>query len=163
MVFKRNVLWFAESRVNAPRLMWWRRKDLREMLKKIGLSAVALFGILLIAPAQQAKAGVHFGIGVGAAPAVPYYGYAAPAPDPYYAPQYDPYAYDYTTPYAAPYVAPTYAYPYSYGGYYGGGGWGGHHRDWDDHRGWGGGHREGRGGGGHEFRGGHGGGWGHRR
>jgi hypothetical protein len=127
------------------------------MLKKLGLSAIALLGILLIAPAQQAKAGVHFGIGVGVAPAVPYYGYAAPpAPDPYYSAPYDPYAYGYNTPYVAPYVTPSYVYPYSYGGYYGGG-WGrgyGHDYRGAYRGGWGGGH---------EFRGGHGGGWGHRR
>src|SRR6185437_8564951 len=157
MVFKRNVLSFAESAGHAARPMLWRRKDLREMLKKLGLSAIALFGILLIVPAQQAKAGVHVGIGVGGAPAAPYYGYAAP--DPYYAAPYDSYAYDYTTPYVAPYVAPTYVYPYSYGGYRGG--WG--HGDRREYHG--GYHDAYRGGwrGGHEFRGGHDGGWGHHR
>jgi hypothetical protein len=131
------------------------------MLKKLGLSAIALLGILLIAPAQQAKAGVHVGFGVGVAPAVPYYGYAAPpAPDPYYAVPYDPYAYDYTTPYVAPYVAPAYVYPYTYGGYYGGWGHGYRH---EFHGGYHDAYRGGWGGGHHEFRGGHGGGWGHRR
>ena len=55
------------------------------MLKKIGIPAIALLGILAMAP-HQAKAGVRFGVYVGApvytAPVYPVYPpvVAAPAP-----------------------------------------------------------------------------------
>jgi hypothetical protein len=39
---------------------------MRKMLKKIGLSMMALFGLLALAPLNQAKAAVRFGVYVGA-------------------------------------------------------------------------------------------------
>jgi hypothetical protein len=60
-----------------------------KMLKKIGLPMMALFGLLALAPLNQAKAAVRFGVFVGA----PAYTY----------PVYPPY----------PVVpAPAYVYPY---------------------------------------------------
>ena len=50
------------------------------MLKKIGLPAIALMGILAMAP-HQANAAVRFGVGVAvAAPAYPVYSDCRPAP-----------------------------------------------------------------------------------
>ncbi len=96
------------------------------MLKKIGISTLALaVGLLMFNPAP-AKAGVRFGVSVGTPPV-----YSYPA---------DPYAYP--VPYAYPYdyyaVPPTYVYP-GYGFSYGFG--------WDHDRG------EFRDHGNHEFRG----------
>jgi hypothetical protein len=128
------------------------------MLKKLGIPTLAIAAMLGLAGAAPAKAGIHFGIGIGG-PA-----YVAPYanPYPYAATPYDPYAY--AAPYADPYAyggyADPYYYstPYPYGGFY----YGGHdfdhfggHRDFRGHEG---GHFEGGGhfGGGHA--GGHGGG-----
>ena len=61
--------------------MKWRMK---QMLKKIGLPAIALMGVLAMAP-HQAKAAVRFGVVVGApvcAPAYPVYPQVAVAPAP---------------------------------------------------------------------------------
>ena len=60
------------------------------MLKKIGLPMMALFGLLAVAPLNQAKAAVRFGV-YGGAPAYTY-------------PVYPPYP-------VAP--APAYVYPYA--------------------------------------------------
>jgi hypothetical protein len=77
-----------------------------KMFKKIGFTAAALFGLLLMGSAKPAKAEVHFGIYLG-------------APAPAYSYPVDPYAYSYPYSYAAPayvYPAPTYVAPYySYG------------------------------------------------
>lgn len=87
------------------------------MLKKMGFTAVALFGLLVMLNPAPADAQVRFGVAVGVPASV--YRYAAP---PVYAP-YDPYyvapAYPY---YPAPYyAAPVYGYGYGFGyGYRGG-------------------------------------------
>jgi len=87
------------------------------MFKKLGIPVVALLAALTVMNPTPAKAGVHFGFGIYAAPPV----YQAPVyPDYYYA---NPYSYNYD-----------YAYPGYYGGYYGPTYYG--HRDWDDHRGY---------------------------
>jgi hypothetical protein len=56
---------------------------MKKMLKKIGLPMMALFGLLALAPLNQAKAAVRFGVYVGA-PAYTYPVYPAypvvPAP-----------------------------------------------------------------------------------
>jgi hypothetical protein len=74
------------------------------MLKKIGIPLLTLAAMLVLVPAPQAKAGVRFGVYVGA-PA-----YVAPAP-------VFPYAYPapgYYTAYPAyPYPAPAYVSPYA--------------------------------------------------
>ena len=67
------------------------------MLKRIGLPAIALLGMLTMAAAPAAQAGVRFGVYFGG-PA-PVYRYAPP-PVPYYAAPAPAYAY------------PNYAYPY---------------------------------------------------
>jgi hypothetical protein len=60
-----------------PRRMNWRMK---KMLKKIGLPAIALLGLLAMAP-HQANAAVRFGVVVGApAYAYPAYPVCPPAP-----------------------------------------------------------------------------------
>src|SRR5258706_5922838 len=76
------------------------------MLKKIGISTLALVAMLIMFSPAQAQAGVRFGVAIGTPPV-----YAYPA---------DPYAYP--VPYAYPYdyyaVPPTYVYPgfgFSYG------------------------------------------------
>jgi len=87
------------------------------MLKKIGIPLLTLAALLTVVPPQQAKAGVRFGVYLGA-PA-----YVAPAP------VYPPYPYPYVAPapvYPAP--APAYVYPSPV--------WRGHdwdHRDWRGH------------------------------
>ena len=117
------------------------------MLKRVGIPMLALGAMLLVLPAKQAKAGVHFGIGIAAPTCV------APAPvyrQPYVAPAPD---YDY-------YAAPTYVYPYTNYG------WDGHayHRDHDDDHGRGAwGHGGERGGFGHDGNFAHGGNHGGRR
>ncbi len=80
------------------------------MLKKIGLSAIALAGSLLMAVPSPAAAKVRFGITVGTP------GYVYPA-DPYAYNYRDPYNYGSAAPaYVAPgYVAPYYGYSYSWG------------------------------------------------
>jgi len=112
------------------------------MLKKIGISTLALVALLVMANPAPAKAEVRFGLSLGVPPV-----YSYPA-DPYAYPA--PYAYPYNY-YATP---PTYIYPapaYGYGFNYR---FGGHDRDrryfeQRDHE-----RRE------HDFRGGEGG---HRR
>ncbi len=121
------------------------------MLKKIGIPALALLAAMVFMTPAPAQAGVHFGVGVYAAP--PVYSYAAPVyPNPYYAPPVYPYDYGYAYP----------AYGYGgvgvYGGYYGGHGYYGH----DYNRGYYGGGRSYYGGG-HGYSGGHSYGGGHRR
>jgi hypothetical protein len=79
--------------------MEWR---MMKMLKKIGLPMMALFGLLALAPLNQAKAAVRFGVYVGApAYTYPVYPSYPVAPAPAYV-------------YAAPVVpAPAYVYPYA--------------------------------------------------
>jgi hypothetical protein len=123
------------------------------MLKQLGITTMALAGLLGMAAPKKADARVHFGVYLGG----PAYTYpvapVAPVPAaPYaYAPDYGYYG---DPAYAAPapaYVEPYYAAP-SYGFGIGIGGWGHDHDHWGGH--------EFRG---HEnFRGGHEGG-GHRR
>lgn len=86
------------------------------MLKKIGIPVVALLAMAAFAAPSPARAGVHFGVGIYAAPPV----YTVPAP--VYPDYYYDAPYTYTTPY------PAYGY-YGYGGrdYY-------RHYDRDDHR-----------------------------
>jgi hypothetical protein len=77
------------------------------MLKKIGIPLLTLAALLIVMPTPQAKAGVRFGVYLGApayvAPAPVYPpAYVAPAPG-YYNP-YPAYAYP---------VAPAYVYPYA--------------------------------------------------
>jgi hypothetical protein len=84
------------------------------MLKKIGFPLVALLALFLLIPTPQAKAGVHFGIGIGVPaypvyPAYPAYGYADPYG--YYNYSYPAYSYPYVTP-----VYPNYSYGYGYRG-----------------------------------------------
>jgi hypothetical protein len=75
------------------------------MLKKIGIPVVAILAAFILTNPKPAQAGVHFGIGIYAAP--PVYTYAVPAySENYYA---DPYGYNS--------VDPGYVY---YGGNYGG-------------------------------------------
>ena len=50
------------------------------MLKRIGLPMMALFGVLALAPLNQAKAAVRFGVYVGA----PVYNCPLPPPPVYY-------------------------------------------------------------------------------
>ena len=79
--------------------MHWEGK----MLKKIGFTTAALFGLLLMGSARPAKAEVHFGIYLGA----PAYTYPV-----------DPYAYSYPYGYSGPayvYRQPAYVAPYAYG------------------------------------------------
>ena len=94
------------------------------MLKKIGLTTLALAGMLAFAAPRKAEARPHIGVYFG----TPAYTY--------------PYAYGYPYYYDYGYPGPAYVSPY-YGNY--GWGWGGHDRD-DWGRGF---HRELRGG--HEF------------
>jgi len=79
------------------------------MLKKIGFPMMALFGLLAVAPLNQAKAAVRFGVYVGG-PAYTYPVYppypVAPAP-----------AYVYPAPVVP---APAYVYPYGAGIWVGG-------------------------------------------
>ena len=102
------------------------------MLKKIGLSAIALAAVLFLAAPHQASAAVRFGVSIGA----PAYTYPV-NPGPYaYGYSTDPYAYpNYDYPYpAVPYAYPT---PGSVAPYYSYG-WGGHERhEWQEHE-----HRE---------------------
>ncbi len=74
------------------------------MLNKIGIPLLTLAAMLILIPAPQAKAGVRFGVYLGApsyvAPA-PVYPYAYPAPG-----YYNAYP-------AYPYPAPAYVYPYA--------------------------------------------------
>ena len=88
------------------------------MLKKIGIPVVALLALAAIISPAPAKAEVHFGVGVYAAP--PVYAYPAPAYPEYY----------YDAPYTYTYPAPAYGY---YRGYYGGHGYYRHY-DRDDYR-----------------------------
>ena len=85
------------------------------MLKKFGIPTLAAIAMLGVVGAAPAKAGVHFGIGIGG----PVYSYPAPAPVPAYPDPYayDPYAYPYPDYYSTPYVAPV----VPYGGFYWGG------------------------------------------
>lgn len=85
---------------------------MKQLLKKLGIPALALGGMLALTAPTPADAAVHFGIGVGVAPVYPSYVY--PYTSPYYNPYYEPYAYPYT-------------YGYAYPEFYWGGGWGGHH------------------------------------
>jgi hypothetical protein len=78
-----------------------------KMLKKLGFTTAALFGLLLMGNAKPAKAEVHFGIYLGA----PAYSYPV-APYAYTYP--DPYVYGYSAP-AYVYRAPAYVAPYVYG------------------------------------------------
>jgi hypothetical protein len=94
---------------------------MKQMLKKIGIPLLTLAASLMVMPTPQAKAGVRFGVYLGApayvAPAPVYPpAYVAPAPGYYNA--YPAYGYP---------VAPAYVYPYAnfgWGGraYYGGSG-----------------------------------------
>jgi len=68
------------------------------MLKKIGIPALALLAALVFISPAPAQAGVHFGVGVYAAP--PVYSYPAPYPAYSYPGYYNPY-----------YYAPGYVYP----------------------------------------------------
>lgn len=81
------------------------------MLKKIGIPAVALFGLMALASPPKASAAVRFGIAIGGpvyrAPA-PVYRYA----DPYYAAPYD-------YGYAAPVYAPAPVLSFGFGSGYG--------------------------------------------
>lgn len=97
------------------------------MLKKVGIPLLTLAAMLILIPAPQAKAGVRFGVYLGApayvapAPVYPPYSYVAPAPG-----YYNPYpAYGYPAPYVYPYAT---------------WGWGGHahwdHDHYDRGRGW---------------------------
>ncbi len=74
------------------------------MFKKVGLPLLTLAAALVLIPAPQAKAGVRFGVYLGA-PAVvapaPVYPYAYPAPG-----YYNAYP-------AYPYASPAYVYPYN--------------------------------------------------
>ena len=81
--------------------------NMKSLLRKLGIPAVALAGMLALFTPSQADARVRFGIGIGVGP------YAYPA-----------YTYSY------PYYGPYYGYPYGYVG--GGWGWGhGHfHHGW---------------------------------
>jgi hypothetical protein len=95
--------------------------EVEKMLKKIGIPALALLAMLVLASPPPAAAEVHFGVFVGPpAPAYPVY------PGYYNAPVY-PY------PYVAPgYAYPGYAYPaYGYGYYGYGRGWRDHDRHYD--------------------------------
>ncbi|HEV3201038.1 MAG TPA: hypothetical protein VGZ73_24215 [Bryobacteraceae bacterium] len=95
------------------------------MLKKIGLSAIALAAMMILVAPPQANAAVRFGVSIGA----PVYTYPV-----------NPYSYAYPND---PYAYPNYAYPaapYAYGGYaapYYSYRWGGHERDerheWREH------------------------------
>ena len=76
-----------------------------KMLKKIGFTTAALFGLLLVGNAKPAKADVRFGVYLGA----PAYTYPV---DPYAYSNAYPYPYGYTAPV---YRAPSYVAPYSYG------------------------------------------------
>jgi len=98
------------------------------MLKKIGLSAIALAAMLILVAPPQASAAVRFGVSIGA----PVYTYPG-SPYPYsYAYPNNPYAYpynDYAYP-AVPYAYPTPGYVAPYYSY----GWGGHERhEWREH------------------------------
>ena len=95
------------------------------MLKKLGISTLALAALLMVAGPAPAKAGVRFGVSIGTPPV-----YAYPA---------DPYAYP--VPYAYPYdyyaTPPTYVYPapnYGYGFDYRFGGRDHDRREYFDHR-----------------------------
>jgi hypothetical protein len=76
------------------------------MLKKIGFTTAALFGLLLMGNAKPAKADVRFVVYLGA----PAYSYPV-APYSYTYP--DPYAYGYSAP-GYVYRAPAYVAPYAY-------------------------------------------------
>jgi len=95
------------------------------MFKQLGITTLALAGLLGFAAPKKADARVRFGVYVGS----PAYTYVppAPAPAPYYAPDY------YDNGYAAPayaYPAPAYVQPYYAAPTYGFGlGFGGHDRD----------------------------------
>lgn len=78
-----------------------------KMLKKIGFTTAALFGLLPMGNAKPAKADVRFGVYLGA----PAYSYPV-APYSYTYP--DPYAYGYSAP-GYVYRAPAYVAPYSNG------------------------------------------------
>ena len=94
------------------------------MIKKLGIPILALAALLCFGAPRKAEAAVRFGIGVGVAPAYPYYSpyYAAPVP---YSPYVDPYDYAYPG-YVAPYAAAPYGYGYGFGL-----GWrGGYGRGW---------------------------------
>jgi hypothetical protein len=99
------------------------------MLKKIGIPLLALAALVIVMPTPQAKAGVRFGVYLGA-PA-----YVTPAP--VYPPAYVAPAPGYYNPY------PAYAYPAPYVYPYASWGWGGHAyrdhgydgRDWGHGRG----------------------------
>jgi hypothetical protein len=66
-----------------------------KLLRKLGIPAIALAGMLALFSPSSADAKVRFGVQIGVPPVYTY-------PYPYYSPYYSPY----------------YAYPYSYG-YYG--------------------------------------------
>jgi len=91
------------------------------MLKKLGMTTIALAGLLGFAAPKKADAAVHFGVAVGG----PVYTY--------------PYAY------GPNYGYPYYGYPYYYGPAYGFGvgigGWGHGHHDFHGHEFHGGHHR----------------------
>jgi len=82
------------------------------MLKTIGITTIALAGLLGFAAPKKADAETHFGVYLGG----PAYTYPV-------------------APYYAPYGYPYYGYPYyggpSYG--YGFGGWGHEHHEWHGH------------------------------
>ncbi len=59
------------------------------MLKRIGLPAIALLGMLTMVAAPAAQAGVRFGVYIGGR--VPVYRYAPPPPPYYAAPVYPAY------------------------------------------------------------------------
>ena len=48
------------------------------MLKRIGVPFVASLALLILVPPPHAQAEIGFSVGIGAYPAYPAYGYAAP-------------------------------------------------------------------------------------
>ena len=85
------------------------------MLKKIGITTLALAGMMAFATPRKADAAVRFGVGFGG----PVYTYPA-YPYPYYG------YYGYPPAYAYPGYGIGFGWGGGWGGHWGGGHWGGH-------------------------------------